>query len=471
MKNILNSPTIMTYIAYLVTFGNAILILPLLLLKFNDTELSIWFLLNTIMMMAVLADSGFGATLIRSVSYFYSGAKEIPKNIDEFKKKQKNIPDINSEGVAKLFQTANVIYIFLGIFAILLLLVIGPLLLENIISLSNDQDTMWNAFYTLVVTIFVNMQITKWSSFIQGFDGVALERQVASLLGITKIIVFMVLLLMNYGILSLLIAGLLINILKFITLKKIMKKIFKVHKIEQINIFKVDHKILYSILPSTLKFGAIQAGGYFVNYGTSLIVSQLNSPTLIATFLVTQRIIFFIRQIAQVPIYANLPRVFQLLAKHEFSELKLFLAKNIILGLSMLFVTLSIMSIFGNDILEMMGTDKKIVPINIFLVMAISIMLEYHHAIHAQIYMGSNHIPFLFPALVSGFLILGIGFNVVDTYGLMGIVLTQFFVQLSINNWYPVYLDLKLLNWKLKDYLNDIVITAPKLLIEGFIKK
>ena len=125
-------------------------------------------------------------------------------------------------------------------------------------------------------------------------------------------------------------------------------------------------------------------------------------------------------------------------------------------------ISLSIIGIVGNEILAFMDIENRLVTGVVFFIMAISLVLEYHHAVHAQVYMGSNHVPFLLPALFSGFLILGIGFSVVGTFGLIGVVLTQFLVQLSINNWYPVYLDLKLLNWKFKDYAIDLI-SVPKI--------
>lgn len=171
------------------------------------------------------------------------------------------------------------------------------------------------------------------------------------------------------------------------------------------------------------------------------VVSQLADPKIIASFLVTQRIIFF----AQVPIYAQLPRIFQMMSLHQFSKLKLFISKSIFIGFSILIVLLVGIGILGNVVLT------KLVTTDIFLIMAI--ILEYHHSVHSQIYMGSNHVP----ALFSGVLIIIIGIGVVGTYGLNGIVLTQFFVQLSINNWYPVYLNLKLLDWKFVDYLKNVI--------------
>lgn len=72
----------MTYLSYIVTFGSAIFVLPLVLLKLNSIEISIWFLFATILGLAALVD------LVRAVSYFYCGKKSIPKNINEFKKLQ-----------------------------------------------------------------------------------------------------------------------------------------------------------------------------------------------------------------------------------------------------------------------------------------------------------------------------------------------------------------------------------------------
>ena len=97
----------------------------------------------------------------------------------------------------------------------------------------------------------------------------------------------------------------------------------------------------------------------------------------------------------------------------------------------------------GPEILDLLGAKTSLVPFPIILIMSISIMLELHHACHANIYLGTNHVPFLIPAIASGAAIVGISFGIVGSYGLIGIVLVQFFVQLSLNNWYPVYLNLQ----------------------------
>lgn len=453
----------MTYISYIVTFGSAVFVLPLVLLKFDAVEISIWFLFATIMGLAALADSGFGSTLIRATSYFYSGARKIPKNIEEFRKQERNEnSSINISGITTLVQTSNILYLAISLLATIIVLAVGSFVIDNLISQSQNQDELWLAFCLLTATVFVRMQSVKWNSFLQGFDKVALQKQIETIFGSIRVLTFLVILFLDMNILQLVIADLFITLVIFISTKVTVNSLFSKTNIPNTKKYKYDKEIMNSIFPSAWRFGAIGWGSYFINYGSSLIVSQLPDPKIIASFLVTQRIIFFARQLAQVPVYAKLPTVFQMMSKHQFEQLKEFAVKAIRIGLALLVVILVGICLLGNLLLDLISVETRLVSPQIFAIMAISIVLEYHHSVHSQIYMGSNHVPFLFPALFSGFLILSIGFGVVGTYGLMGIVLTQFFVQLSLNNWYPVYLNLKLLDWKFLDYLKNMIMIPSK---------
>ena len=76
--NFFNSPVAMTWISSFVKFGNALFVLPIVLLQFSDAEVAVWLLFNLIISLSFVADSGFGPTMVRAASYFYSGRREIP---------------------------------------------------------------------------------------------------------------------------------------------------------------------------------------------------------------------------------------------------------------------------------------------------------------------------------------------------------------------------------------------------------
>jgi len=459
LKNrVFNSPVIMTWFSFVVKFGSALFLLPLILLKLPQAEIAVWFVFSLIISLAQLADSGFGPTVVRATSYFYAGAQLLPKSPKELKENKHNTTGkINYQGLKKLLNTFSVVYLGLGIFSVILLLTIGKLIVNNSIEMTSNQTNLNIAFYVITVRVFIDIQSVRWSSFIQGVDKVALLKRIETLINALRIISAVISLSLGYGILAITIIDFVYRSAFLISTRHTVLKWFKFNNYRYHQNYKFNSTIFKSIWPATWRFGAMQYGGYFTNNGTAIVVSQLSDPQLISSFLLSQRLIFFIRQVSQAPLYANLPRIFHMLALKDFFGLKKYCAKNITFGLIMQFLALSFLILFGNTLIEYFNFNTTLISQNILTIMAITIMLEAHHAFHAQIYMGSNHVPFMFPGLISGAAIVGLGFVAVAPYGILGIVLVQFFVQLSFNNWYPVYMNFKLLNWNLKEYFHDLL--------------
>ena len=109
------------------------------------------------------------------------------------------------------------------------------------------------------------------------------------------------------------------------------------------------------------------------------------------------------------------------------------------------FVSLSI-TIFGiiNYIEVEIMAGISLIKANLIVLMCVIYLLEINHVVHANVYTSTNHIPFVMPTIISGILIFVLSFLVVETYDLIGVLLVQLCVQLSFNNWYPIYLNHKL---------------------------
>ena len=456
--NFFNSPVAMTWISSFVKFGNALFVLPIVLLQFSDAEVAVWLLFNLIISLSFVADSGFGPTMVRAASYFYSGRREIPSTLNQYKNDNHEVYDVNYKGLKSLLNTYTIAYVLLGIFSIILMLTVGRLIIANAINLVKTDNQLFFAYYVLVVRSFFWIQYIKWSSFIQGIDKVAAIKKADAVIETGKI-VFMVLALFSGGaILELIVIDLIFSVIIYLYSIFYVKNWFSMRGYKYHYILKFDWALFKNLWPANWRFAGMQYGSFLTTNGTSVIVSQLNNASLIASYLLTHKLILFVRQISQTPLYANLPRVFQLMAKKNYNKLKTYCAKNIVFGLSVQLILLTILISLGKPITSIFEFDTTLVSTNIMLIMAASIMLELHHGFHAQIYMGSNHVPFLLPGIVSGILILGMGSYVINQYGLIALVLTQLLVQLSFNNWYPVYLNLKLLNWEFGDYMKALLL-------------
>lgn len=456
-NKIFSNPVIMTWTNSLVQFGSAIFVLPLILVKFTTEEVAVWFVFNTILGLSMLADSGFGPTTVRSAAYFFSGADILPKNIEEFKNKRSEKGSPNYRKLAALLNTTGRIYLLLSVLASILLAGIGSLVSKNVINLAGNPSDLWIAFMVMVISSGIKIQSVRWTSFIQGIDQVALIRRFESLVGTVRIVLYSLLLILNYKILGLLCADLLLSIATLLYARHFVSK-WLADKIDitKVRLSKFDKDIFKGIWPATWRFGGVTWGAYFINFGVSLLVAQINDAALIASFLLTLRVMFVLRQIAQAPLYANLPRVMQMMAKHDFKQLKIYASKGIFLEIFLLISGLVFIGLFGNTILGYMDVKTKLISMDIYFLMSIWLILEIHHAAHSQIYMATNHVPFLLPALLSGIAIVSIGYCVMGTYGLMGLIITQLLVQAACNNWYPVMLSLKLLRWPFKQYLIDV---------------
>ncbi|NJK95455.1 MAG: hypothetical protein HC905_11590 [Bacteroidales bacterium] len=113
LKKILDNPTLMSWSKAIVNFGSAIFVLPIILAVYTPVEQSFWFIINSIIGFALLADSGFGSVLVRAVSYFKSGADFLPKNRDEYDNAHKiESDDPNFKKITDLISTTQRIYFF-----------------------------------------------------------------------------------------------------------------------------------------------------------------------------------------------------------------------------------------------------------------------------------------------------------------------------------------------------------------------
>ena len=90
------------------------------------------------------------------------------------------------------------------------------------------------------------------------------------------------------------------------------------------------------------------------------------------------------------------------------------------------------------------------------------LFFDLHALIHGGFYISTNDIPFLIPSLITGASIFGFGLLIIRPYGLMGLILLQFFCMAACNFWYSTYLSLKLLHWPFPIYVRNIILNGPR---------
>ena len=99
---------------------------------------------------------------------------------------------------------------------------------------------------------------------------------------------------------------------------------------------------------------------------------------------------------------------------------------------------------FGADfILKVIHSNVGFIAPQMWSFMVLIWFLERHHAMHAQIYSTTNHIPFYIPICISGILNLALSILLVEKHGILAFLWAHFISNAMINNWWNVKISLQ----------------------------
>ncbi len=446
----------MSWANHITIFAHGLLVTPLVVIMFSKDQISVWFMLQTIMGIGMLADAGFGFTLARAVSFFFNGAVSLPKDHKEYDKKLENTGQINFEKLNSLLSTAARIYTIVGFVYLLIFVPVGISIIWNVMRLNGHDSLLWLAYFLTMINTYIALQKVKWSSFMTGIRKVQELNRLNTIVGLIRIVSFTLILSLKPDIFILSAYILLETIFNTWIIRKKVLKWFKENEIVRKSLFYFDKELFQSIWSAMWRLGITSWGTNIIQYASSIIVSQVKDTSLIADFLFTQKILSFIRKIADAPFYANLPGIYGFMAKKDFNGAKREISRQLFLTLNIIFFGYLFIGIFGNLMLESLGIHIRFVSGFLYFVLALSVLLDTYSATNTNVYISTNHIPFMYPTLISGILIISIGFLILPIYGLLGVVTLRLIIELCYNYWYPNYLNLKLLNWKFNIHISDI---------------
>jgi hypothetical protein len=362
-----------------------------------------------------------------------------------------------------LLGTVNRLYLGLALAGTLLTVAGGAVTARTLLSLAGDRREHWIALGVLAVALGVALHAVLHSSFQQGFGELPQVRLLEAGIGILRIALTGLVLLSGGRLLALSIVHLVTQIVLWSGLARGFRVSWRRVVGGGCRTGQFDRQLLSELWPSTWRQGVIGVGGFLINQSGGLLAAQLNDATQVSRYLLTLRLFGLIRQLAQAPVYSNIPDFIRLRAQGDLLKLRRQFARRITLTVAMLTACLCAFFAICNWGAVALGKHELLVGGWLYGVLALGLVLEVHHCCHSHLYLTSNHVPFVAASLTSGAAVLGLGMLLLPGFGLAGIIVAQFAVQLSFNNWYPVLLLLRSLNWSFVGYLRDCLREASTL--------
>lgn len=441
---------------------HGLVITSIILVKFDNVSYSFWMTIKALIDFALLADAGFGHTLERSVSFFFSGAKKLPRNIKEYENSNEVAGEPSLDRLYSLLCTSRGIYLVLSLLTIILLGTVGTYTMWNLFEMGNQSKEFWITYLLMGMQSFLMVQSIKWRSFMKGMRYVSDLSRFSTLMGVIKILGFLILLMNNLGMVYLQIYLVTDTIISNLYLRQFVAKWFKSRGIKIGSSFRIDKEIFSSLWSVSWKSGINTMGYFFTTRGINLLTAQLKNSSTMAGFFFTYQILGFIRNFAHTPVYAHYPEYYGLIAVKKFKEFKDDIRSKLFLLFAITISGFLFFGLLGNFFLDLIGTDKRIVESGIFIILSLYLLLDLHAIVHGTVYISTNSVPFLIPGLLTGVIVLIGGYLILPVYGLFGLVSVQLLANLACNAWFSTYLSLRLTKWHFRVYLYDIFIGGFK---------
>jgi hypothetical protein len=446
-----SSKSLVTWYHMLIVLASQLIFIPFAKTSFSIEEFSFWLSLSLFISLYLVVDFGYSQTYLKCNGKLISGHDSIPEYGDYSS-------DLFDDGKIKTNRYCNIEYISNfnyftnksfnknSLFILAILSVLFYFLLGNRLD-ALENDIEYNISFILsALILFTQSHCFYLYNRLISFKNYTKVRFIEA--NVVLVRIFFIYLFFKFnlefiyyfvfyfaGTLLLYVAHY-INILSIGSIR-IDKKRFRG--------FKEKAKFL----KGQKRQGCLNVSSAIILNAFGLLGTQFQSSIDASLSLLTNKVFNVIKNFSQVPLISNIPDLIKLRnTKNFILAFKEFLKLHKIS--IFLFVVFSSMNYVFFSIVEIHYSSYIYLNHIYFLYFCI-LLLELNHSGFSQFYLTRNHIPFLIPSILSGISIIIIGWYIGQIYGALGLILAQGLVQLLFNNWYPVFLVYKEVNFE-KNY-------------------
>lgn len=435
---------------------------PLILVTYDVDEIAFWYLLLTLNSLVIVVDFGFYPTFSRIVSYAYNGLDAV-KEINQIDaKSHSGLP--SWEFMQRVYGTLNTVY-FLMTF-----LITGVVLFSTISSVSviidrtSDETMLWFTYAIFIASVIFAFLARRSDTVIIGTNHVALINRWNIINNVANSLISILIVYSGMSLIWLALNQLLFSILLVIRNYYIEQHICA-GQFKKFELLAFDKEIFWWIWKPAWRSGVLILSSTGITQATGILYSNWSSSTELASYLLTLKLVTTISQFSQAPFYSKLPIFSGLMVSRKLEKLTTTSATAMFKSLSVFTLGMISLIYFGNLALDIIGSNSSLESRPFLILMAFVWFFERHHAMHAQIYVTTNDIPFYKSAIVSGILNISCIYSLVPYIGVWAFPVSLGLSNLAINNWWNVQLSLGALKQNFFPYFRKSALIPLTILI------
>jgi O-antigen/teichoic acid export membrane protein len=423
------------YTSQFLQYGSAFLVLPFLLHNLSQIEMGMWYLFMAISLLAGMLEMGFSQSLARSYVYVLSGADRLQKDglpAEGYSNR------INRDLLASIHFASKRIYLIIALGGLFLLLLPGTYYIWYVNHDQIAESKLLVSWFIFGFSVFISLYSKHYIPLMQGSNRFEDLYKSNALSNIIFIAITAILLSAGFGLLGVSIAFLTAAIARFI-LSHFYSLSYELHSHIK-NIASPKEKldeILVTLWPNVWRQGLVAIGAFLIIRANTIISSLYLGLEDTAVYSLSLQMFAVIQSISLTFFNIKNSEISTLVMKGERGALKDVINESLIVAILVFFVGFTCAIFIAPNLLELLKSNTTILPSTMLLVMGMMIFLEIVHTMAATVIASSNQVPFVKAAILSGIAIC-IGTIICFEYvglSIWWLIMTQFIVQLSYNNW------------------------------------
>ena len=421
-----------SYASYILQTGAGFFLLPIILNKLPSAELAIWYVFLSITALINLLDFGLQPTIMRNVSYIFSGARKLSKQGVIIQNEQ--LP-IDYSLLKSLIKTVKKIYIIISFIIAITMFSIGSMYIKTITLDLVNQDQILYAWYIYIISIVLNFYFYYYTPLLIGRGKIAESNQTIVMSKLAFLIISVIGLFLGHGLMAVAIGNLVGSFVNRATsfyffYDKEIKIEIKKSKVKDINLSPILWNNAY-------KLGIVSIGAFLITKGNTLIASKYLDLEIVAQYGLTLQVIMILSTVSSIFFRTYIPKFNSNRMLGNVKAVKIDYSKSLFI-MNILYLAGALVILFiGNSVLSLVRSNTLLLPKMYVLILIVIIYLETNHSNCATLITTKNEVPFVKPAIISGIGVLVLGLISVKYLkaGILGLIVSQGFVQLLYNNW------------------------------------
>lgn len=458
-QRVWHSPTLMTWGSFAVKSINAVLILPLVLHKFTPEETAVWLLFLLFQNLLNLTDVGFTQSFSRSIAYAFGGADDLDYVFKSAESEKNSGP--NWGLIGKIYKVMDRVYVYTSSFAFILMLTIGTYYMYGSINaIPGGKTQYWIAWGIMVTTSPFIVYGIKFKTYLIGTNRIAFVKRIDMLLATATTFCSIAIIIFAPSILWIVVNT------QFWLVVTVIRDYMVIHKDKNLQAnrhVKYEKRLFPFIWNSSWRSAIGLIGSYGIQQFTGIYFAQeSHSPTAVASYLLSLRIMNTIVDFSRAPFYSKMPRLNALRAQGKQKELVNSAKKGMQITIGVFVLIVLIVGLFHGPILKLIKSKTEFVSNDVWALMCLAFFFERYGALHIQFYSITNTIIWHITNLVTGAIMLVLIFAGYKSFGIYILPLAMLISNIAFYSWYSAYRsyrEFKMKFWQFERYI---------LLIPGF---